>query len=259
MSRMRPQRHIKLHSQSVTTGLLWALLGALTGSCSAADYGDIKPIAVDVDAVNPTWENGIGQLVAKKCDNCHAKTPSKFVPGEIRDNPKRYQIGLASSEDSFLSYGALSYKRVFETLDDPMPPKYGTPLNATEKQALQAYLKKWGYGAEPAAGERATFLTETCANVGANSLTYANDVSSFASATCLACHGSGPSPIGGLTLASAADWKANREALVWVLAKDGAGANPMPAGREAGYTAAGKPGETPLRYLCGSAEITASL
>jgi hypothetical protein len=245
--------------RSVLASLLGlsAVLVLFAGACSAADYGDKQPIAVAVNIEDPTWDNGIGELVARKCDNCHAKTPSEFVPGEVRDDPARYQLGLAESEETFLRYGGVSFSRVFETLDDPMPPKYGTPLSDSEKSALRVYFDRKGIGREQPEGVRAAFLRETCGSVTANTLTFASDVTTPAGTQgCTGCH-SGPSPQGGLSLAAAADWKTHREALVWVLAKNGEGENRMPFGRPDDYTAAGQPGEILLRYLCGAAEITA--
>ena len=237
--------------------ILFVLIGcvlAILSSCSSADFGDKSPVTVSVNTAAPTWDNGIGALVASKCDNCHAKTLSAFVPGEIKDNPARYAVGLAESEVRFLGYGAISYARVFNDAAKPMPPSYGTPLSADEAAALKKYLEDNVINKSDTAAARETFLTATCGSVAPSTLTFASDIVPVATAACLGCHGDAPNNSGKVLLNSAADWKLHRRDLIWAMASSDATLK-MPIGRGADYTAAGQPGETFLKYLCASSEI----
>jgi hypothetical protein len=245
---------------AIASAAAMALASLNLSSCSAADFGSKPPISVSVDTENPTWGNGIGELVIRKCDNCHARAPSKFAPGEIRDNPTRYQLGLGESEERFLQFGRISYTRTFETPDDPMPPTYGTPLNESEKAALKKYLEDRVINAVPAS-DRDTFLTQACEGVETNTLTFAVDVASAASTqgcTASGCHDTARSGNKNVALTTAADWRTHRAALVTVLANDDASVVRMPFGRADAYTTEGNPGRVFLRYLCSSAEIAAS-
>jgi cytochrome c5 len=223
----------------------------LVTSCSSYDLGSKAPIAVTVDTASPTWENGIENLVAKKCDNCHAKSTSKFVPGEIRDDKDRLAVGFSESEDRFLSYGSLSYNRVFNDPSDPMPPNYGTPLNDSEKAALKTYLETKVINVSE---DRNKIAADACVGVsGGGSLKFASDAEPVYTSQCASCH-STATGVGGLDLSSAAQWKSNKVDLIYVLTTKSAG-NKMPPGRADGYTAAGNTGAVLLNYLCTSTEV----
>jgi hypothetical protein len=227
---------------------------AILISCSSADFGDKSPVTVSVNTAAPTWDNGIGALVASKCDNCHAKALSAFVPGEIKDNPARYAVGFAETEDRFLGYGAISYARVFNDSAKPMPPNYGTPLSEDEKTALKKYLEDNVVNKSEAGDARETFVTATCGSVAPSTLTFASDILPVATAACLGCHSEAPNNSGKVLLNSAADWKLHRRDLIWAMASSDATLK-MPIGRGTDYTAPGQPGETFLKYLCSSSEI----
>jgi len=160
-------------------GFLWG--------CGAYDLGDEKPIAVTVNATAPTWDNGIGELVNKKCANCHMPLSKRgeFVPADV---PKRTILDIAK-QSFFDSQGAvqdqgyamLVYRRTFQDPVNPMPKKFATPLVGDEAAALKKYLESQGFGDQCAAG-------------GSTTLTYA-DVQPKINSTCASsgCHNTGNS------------------------------------------------------------------
>ena len=219
-------------------------------SCSSYDLGSRSPIAINVNTESPTWENGIQELIARKCDDCHAKQPSKFVPGEIRDDRARYSVGFSETEDGFLNYGSLSYQRVFNDAAKPMPPKYGTPLTEAEKLALKKYLEDKVINV---ADDETAFAQEACNGIAANTFNFAADVETVYRTQCAACHASATG-VGGLDLSVAAQWKQEKNTLIYTLQTTTAGKK-MPPGRADTYTDAGNPGEVLLNYLCASEEV----
>jgi len=161
-----------------------ALVGALLG-CSADDLGDEKPISVAVNAESPTWGNGIGELVNKKCANCHMPVSARgdFVPANV---PTRtiINIGKESFFDSAgavqdKGYAMLAYRRIFQDPVNPMPKQFATPFVGDEQLALKKYLETKGFGNQ-------------CPDGGSTQLTY-SDVQESITSTCAlsGCHNSG--------------------------------------------------------------------
>lgn len=108
------------------------LLGA---ACSRSyDLGSEPVEEVAVNEVNPTWENGIGQLMTSKCGNCHVPRPGPFVPP---NTPLSFDFTQKETTTSFRCRVAA---RTLEGNPTPMPPDFATPLTAREKAALKAYL-----------------------------------------------------------------------------------------------------------------------
>ncbi len=223
------------------TGAVVAAFSLLGFSCSSEDLGDAEAITVAVDAENPQWSAGIQELLEKKCDNCHAKSPSAFVPGNVLDNRPRFLWSLAESEAAFAPLALASFGRVSERPEEPMPPNFGTPLSANEKLALENFIK-------------AGALADVCVSYPENTLTWAGSVSAVYSANCASCHASS-SGVGGLDLSTAAKWKEHRVSIVNTLVTDRSWLI-MPPGKAENFTDAGQPGAEMLAYLCSSSEAT---
>lgn len=224
---------------SIVAGML--ICGGLLSACSSEDLGDQDPIAIRVDPSAPTWDGGVRKLLEAKCDNCHSTQASQFVPGDITGNAARYQWGLSLSSESFAPLALASYGRLFERESDPMPPLYGTPLDANEKAALKKYIDD-------------TAVAEACASHSPNTLTWGVEVSSVFAARCAACHSSATG-VGKLDLSTRENWKAHRVSVMNTLVTART-ALVMPPGRPADFLELGKDGYTLLQYVCASAEMT---
>ena len=122
-------------------------------ACAAQDLGDATPIEVEIaSASNPTWDGGIGELMQKKCANCHIATEqrSKFVPSDV---PEGFvSIDTIGEEDFFAILNSPAktgrvytvFLRTFHDAEDPMPPDFSTPLSTNEKTAFANYLQNLG-------------------------------------------------------------------------------------------------------------------
>ncbi len=106
-----------------------------TTACSRAEtLSKLVPPAVDVSAVEATWDNGVRQLVKERCASCHAAALGEFVP----DSTPLLDFTL---EDEFRSVRGRSLARI-EDAANPMPPNYSDPLSQEEKEFLRKYLSR---------------------------------------------------------------------------------------------------------------------
>ncbi len=107
-------------------------------SCEAYDLGAEQADHVAVASESPAWDNGIGELVSKKCASCHTSNRSKFVP---QNTPEAYDS--LGSQAFFTSSQVLArvIARV-ENTEVPMPPNFATPLYEDEKSALITFAKE---------------------------------------------------------------------------------------------------------------------
>jgi mono/diheme cytochrome c family protein len=149
----------------------------LLAACSAYDLGSERPLEISADSANPTWENGIQQIVKQRCDNCHAKVQSKFVPGDV----KKFNFGMSESEAEFAKHLSGTQLWVFNKPNDPMPPAYADQLTANEKEALKNYVDS--------KLATKTFNASLCpTNITSTNLTFAADIKPIGDANCKACH-----------------------------------------------------------------------
>jgi mono/diheme cytochrome c family protein len=111
-------------------------------SCHSSDLGSQKPEKVNVNLALTGWESGAGEVIVKKCANCHTAARSKFVP----DNTPHELDGIESiaffQDPANLGFAKMMLKRI-ESTDETlqMPPKFATPLYDDEKTAVIAFLK----------------------------------------------------------------------------------------------------------------------
>ncbi len=145
-------------------------------TCSKAyDYGDRSTPAVPVDVSNPSWSNGIQNVIKEKCVNCHtpAAQRSKFVPGNTPST-----IDNINSEGFFAdsAKSALVQSRVFNDAVNPMPPKFATPLTTEEKLAFKTWLDS-----------KVTSLDSICGTTGTSTWTF-RDAITVINAECASCH-----------------------------------------------------------------------
>lgn len=121
--------------------MLTACMGADTRGNEAADHIVISG--------TPTWENGIGQLMASKCAVCHQVPRLPSSPVNVpADLDLRYEItsgAIRAAEDiaAPITLGilqhALNYGTSMPIPVQAMPLAYSTPLYAVEKTALETW------------------------------------------------------------------------------------------------------------------------
>ncbi len=139
----------------VKAGLIALLALTILLNCSDADtLGDEPPVEVVISG-QPTWENGIGELVRLKCGYCHGYPIPDIAPNDIITDldlnvyETRVENGMvirgADAVGSWIREGILDRDvGVFfdEARTDPvrqMPLDYGTPVTEREK----AFLEMW--------------------------------------------------------------------------------------------------------------------
>ena len=212
-------------------------------ACSSADLGSKPPLALQVDAANPTWGNGIQALLAAKCDSCHAKELTKFTPENAR--PYRYEFSVSEAKFK-ASYLTLVQNSVFKAKPQVMPPNYATPLSADELAALQKYIES-ALAAAPAAIPSSGPTSTT--------LTFLTDIKAITDTSCArsGCHStSGGSSI---PLSSAAQFKtamANATSSNTPLAR--INAQNMPLGNTTNFSTSDN-GKKVIEWLSASSEV----
>ena len=146
---------------SRTGGLLLALTILWQWQCSDADsLADEPPVEVVIQG-EPTWENGIGELVRLKCGYCHAVPKPAIAPDVIVDDMDLNSYETAVVDGTVVrggdSIGRWIYEGIldqpvlkFDDTSDPrqMPLDYGTQL--TEREKL--YLENWSNAGSPRDG-----------------------------------------------------------------------------------------------------------
>lgn len=128
--------------------------GLLLGACS--DATTLGGEAADRVAVGspPTWSNGIGQLLERKCAVCHqvprlASSPAA-TPADLDLRYEKSFGAIRAAEDIAgpISLGGLrhgliysdgSYSRPLTVDIGAMPPDFATPLYADEVAALETW------------------------------------------------------------------------------------------------------------------------
>ena len=106
-----------------------------TAACSSAEtLAELVPPQVAVDAQNPTWNNGIANLVKERCASCHGARKEAFVPSST-------PFLDFTKEEEFRSVRFRSIARIKDEAN-PMPPRYADPISKTEAEALIRYLEK---------------------------------------------------------------------------------------------------------------------
>jgi len=102
-------------------------------ACSRAEtLAELSPPAVDVSAADPSWDNGVAQLVKERCASCHAAGLGEFVP-------ETTPLLDFTVEAEFKSVRQRSLARI-EDAANPMPPTYADPLTDEEKDFLKRYF-----------------------------------------------------------------------------------------------------------------------
>ena len=201
--------------------------------CEAYDLGDEEAAPIAVNASSPTWNNGIREVVEKRCDNCHAKGERPFAPSNVAS----FKSGFSESEETFqATWAAASLARVKNT-SNPMPPSYADPLFEEEKTALVSYLEAIVAKSNPFA---------TCEKT-TTALTFASDIKTITDANCKGCHPG----VNATPLLTAADFKAKRSAVFEYLS--GKRSEPMPPGDDAFASSAD--GKALVEWICGSPEV----
>jgi len=128
-------------------GLLLSLM-----ACSDADtLGDEPPIEIAIGA-EPTYQNGVGELLKVKCGTCHAHPLTELSPDNIVTDLDlntyltRVEAGEvirgADSIGRWIFEGILDHgvDRFLDTSEPrKMPLDYATPVTPSEKQALLAW------------------------------------------------------------------------------------------------------------------------
>lgn len=121
--------------QIILPFLFLAQIGFVATGCSRADtLADLTPPAVAVDALNPTWDNGISILVKERCASCHSARKGEFVP-------ETTPFLDFNKEEELLSVRMRSIARI-QDVDNPMPPRYADPLSQEEAEILVEYLEE---------------------------------------------------------------------------------------------------------------------
>lgn len=126
-------------------------LGFLT-RCSEADTLADEPPQEVVIQGEPTWENGMGELISLKCGYCHAHPKPDIAPDNIvRDMDLNvYETRIVDGDviRGADAIGRWIYDGILDNevaLYDPqnpvrsMPLDYGTPVTEREK----AYFEQW--------------------------------------------------------------------------------------------------------------------
>ena len=133
--------------------VILAALGLLVFyGCSDADtLGDEPPVEVVIQGL-PTWENGMGELIALKCGYCHADPKPPIAPNNIVTDLD-LNVYETTVKNGRVVRGADSLGRwIFEgILDHPvtiflntssprkMPLDYGTPVTDREKTFFEVW------------------------------------------------------------------------------------------------------------------------
>ncbi len=154
------------------------MICALSACSRSYDLGAEKFAEEDFGGAEPSWQNGIGNLMKKKCANCHIGLSSRsdFVPSTT---PTTINAISTSSFFDSETYAGLVYDRVFVTTTRPMPPNYATPLSDGERAALKTWLQT-----------KVATYESLCGSSGSSALAYA-DVAATISENCTTCHTGG--------------------------------------------------------------------
>ncbi len=135
---------------AVKTGMivLAILTFALTGCSDADTLGDEPPREIVINGA-PTWENGIGELVALKCGYCHAVPRPEVAPTNIVTDLDLNHYDTRLVDGQVIRGGDSIGRWLYDgILDQPityyddtsqprqMPLDYGTPLTDAEKAML---------------------------------------------------------------------------------------------------------------------------
>lgn len=119
--------------------------------CTSYDYGSTGDYFYQVpDPENPVWNEGISELVEKKCGTCHSPANPWYKPQNVPELPSAqnpiFGLNFISQEGFFDGLNPLLplVKKCIESTcgkdNIPMPPTYASPLNDAEKKALIAYI-----------------------------------------------------------------------------------------------------------------------
>jgi cytochrome c5 len=155
-----------------------SFIGCFFYACTAYDLASEAPTEIPINASNPTWDTGVQTIIAKRCDNCHAKVQSKFVPGHV----KPYNFGLSSSEEEFAKHLSGTRLWVFNKPENPMPPNYSDQLYPNEKEALKNYVN-----AKLAAKEVNLSLCDSI-NLDETTLNFQTHIKPIVDVSCKYCH-----------------------------------------------------------------------
>lgn len=179
----------------IALALAALLIAATLGGCTSADsLGEEAPDRVAVGSP-PAWNNGIGELFARKCAVCHqtprpASSPS-HTPGDLDLRFEKSAGAIRAAEDvaapialGVLRHG-LTYSdgtHVVRTRSDVtmMPLEFATPLYEEEKIALETWAA--GVLAAQTSALPALPSTRTPAELAA-------DGESLYKRHCQGCHG----------------------------------------------------------------------
>ncbi|MFZ9520167.1 MAG: c-type cytochrome [Silvanigrellaceae bacterium] len=123
----------------------------LVNGCTSYDFGSTGDYYYGIpDAEKPAWNEGISELVEKKCATCHTQANPWYKPENVpplqNDQNPLFGLNFIAREEFFDGLNPLlpSVKKCIESTcgkdNIPMPPTYATPLDETEKKALLAYI-----------------------------------------------------------------------------------------------------------------------
>lgn len=129
------------HIRQMFHSLFFIAITPLISHCHSKDLGDEKPDQISIDTKVLAWDSGVGELIQKKCANCHHSARGQTVPGNtphILNN-----IGDPDFFSQKKNLGlVLAIKRRIEAtdVDRAMPPRFATPLYDNERSALLEYI-----------------------------------------------------------------------------------------------------------------------
>ncbi len=140
-----PLRRFTFFLPAVLLALFLAV--GVSGCLDADTRGGEAPDEV-VIGVPPTWDNGIGELMALKCGVCHQVPPDRFSPSGIpSDLDLNFQtspaFGIRGAVDvlTFIDAGILEGTAGGVR---QMPLEYATPLTGQEILALETWSLSGG-------------------------------------------------------------------------------------------------------------------
>jgi hypothetical protein len=131
--------------------LLHVSFVSILSACTAYDFGGTGDYFYEVaNPEKPSWNDGIGVVVEKKCGTCHTQSNPWYKPQNVPELPNTQNVvfGLNFiSQEAFFSPENKLLPLVKKCIEStcgkdniPMPPNYATPLSESEKKALLAYI-----------------------------------------------------------------------------------------------------------------------
>ena len=127
----------------------FVLLSLFSLSCSQADTLGQEVPDETIIVGNPTWNNGIGEIMQNKCGTCHDVPQSEYIPN---NTPEYLNLNIYSGNNNTV-FGAdtiavwIQVGILEKSISSirKMPLNYATPLTNNEI----SYLKEWVSNGSP--------------------------------------------------------------------------------------------------------------